>query len=196
MPFAIAGSKPACALFHAVPCGMMVIGRGCMAWAGDWGWGAVINEKGEVVAIEFPVDKDVGEPAFRFVHPRRQVYVKALIDNLPRSVDELWVYGSAVTPDHYSMSDLDVLILGDGISRDERAALDQVMCRTALDLDTWNERRDVNILYDTKSGFDSRCDEHGHLYYAVKHDGLKYYDRRWEHGKPSVGHAAQSGKRS
>jgi len=126
----------------------------------------------------FSVDPDIGEPALRYVHPRRQIYLQALLLNIPDEVDELWVYGSAVTPNHYPWSDFDVLVLGDRIGDYQLAELRE-SAHEASRRDTWNECKDVSIISMSRGEFLAGCEERGSFAWNVWHNGIKYYDKAW-----------------
>ena len=49
--------------------------------------------------------------------------LKKVLDAMPDSVDELWVFGSSITPYCRPDSDLDVCVVGDNISREDRKTL-------------------------------------------------------------------------
>ncbi|MDR3120210.1 MAG: nucleotidyltransferase domain-containing protein [Clostridiales bacterium] len=137
----------------------------------------MLLDSGERVAREFEVDSDVGDPLFRWVHPRRQLYVKALFENRPKNTEQLWVFGSAVTPNHTTDSDLDALILGD-ISISELTDLRDVLYETSK-ADTWNVNKSVDMLSDTVANFDRWRAQFGHCYWYVWKYGIQYYDMRW-----------------
>ncbi|MDR1061016.1 MAG: nucleotidyltransferase domain-containing protein [Clostridiales bacterium] len=104
--------------------------------------------------------------------------MKYLFENLGPSIDQVWVFGSAVTPDHYSWSDLDMLLLGD-ISDEDLLRIYGGFSE-ARKLDTWNTNKNVDIVCDTLSNFERDKDEFGHVLWYVNRYGVLYYDRRWD----------------
>jgi predicted nucleotidyltransferase len=104
--------------------------------------------------------------AYRFVHPLKQKSLESVFENLPDSVDELWVFGSAVTRSHYPWSDLDLFVIGDLTALDRKRVILSAGCP-------------VDLLVDTKDNFNAHCDEFAHCYYRIKREGIKYFDRRW-----------------
>ena len=57
---------------------------------------------------------------FERVNSIKRDELQKILDVLPESVDELWVFGSAVTPYCRPDSDIDVCIIGDNITREDR----------------------------------------------------------------------------
>ncbi len=53
------------------------------------------------------------------VHEFRREDLKKILGMLPDSIDELWVFGSSVTPYCRPDSDLDILVIGDHITHEE-----------------------------------------------------------------------------
>lgn len=60
------------------------------------------------------IHKDVHSLGFPYnhIHPYKQKAVKHLVDNLPQTVKNVIIFGSAVRTGHLWMSDLDVCIIG------------------------------------------------------------------------------------
>ena len=128
------------------------------------------------VAIEF---KDViGDPACRFVHPYRQKYLKILLGNIPDSVDQIWVFGSAITMDNGPESDLDVLLIGDDIGGSEKKIIYKLLSLAGFD-DNSLKCTDVDIITANKTDFINHINTFGHLFYEIWRKGLLYYDKQW-----------------
>lgn len=86
-----------------------------------------------------------------------------VISSLPDSVDELWVFGSAVTSYCKPESDLDVCVVGDSISREDRRSIAHAP-RNAMDL-----------LVVTHEEFERESRDINSVYHAVASDGLLVY---------------------
>ena len=84
---------------------------------------------------------------------------------LPESVDELWVFGSSVTEFCRPDSDLDVCIVGDNISKEDRRTLAHAP-RYGMDL--------LDISHDD---FERESKEKGSVYNEIKSKGLLIYKR-------------------
>lgn len=84
---------------------------------------------------------------------------------LPDSVDELWVFGSAVTPYCRPDSDLDVCIVGDNISKEDRRVLAHAP-RYGMDL--------LDVSHET---FEKEALEVGSIFNEVKNKGLLIYKK-------------------
>ena len=108
----------------------------------------------------------VPEKKYQFIHPLKQRSFRNLMRNLPQSVEQLWVFGSAVTRNHYPWSDIDILCIGE-ISYAELAGM-----KNSLDCES-------DILIKTKDEFRKYQNVFGHCFYHVLRDGIKYYDRSW-----------------
>ena len=84
---------------------------------------------------------------------------------LPESVDELWVFGSSVTEFCRPDSNLDVCIVGDNISKEDRRTLAHAP-RYGMDL--------LDINHDD---FERESKEKGSVYNEIKSKGLLIYKR-------------------
>jgi predicted nucleotidyltransferase len=145
-------------------------------------------EDGTRKIFEFSVDPDVGDSFYRFVHPRRQMYLKSILESLPKSVDELWIFGSAVTPNHFSGSDLDIMLIGDDISDDDIMLIYSRISEVAK-IDTWNKCPNCDLLWKSRAEFDEWKGEWGHCFWNIAQYGVKYFDRRWADGQTIAGNA-------
>ena len=88
-----------------------------------------------------------------------------MIDVVPDSVDELWVFGSAVTPYCRPDSDLDVCIVGDNITKEDRRTLVHA------------PRRGMDLLDITNADFNKLRKEEGSVFYEVYHKGVLIYKK-------------------
>ena len=103
---------------------------------------------------------------FRFIHPFKQKNFENIYKHLPRSVDQLWVFGSAVTPNHHPDSDLDLLVVGDLSLEDKKTIIDAAGCQ-------------VDLFVTDKIFFEKKSKDFTHCYYNVMQNGILYFDREW-----------------
>ena len=91
--------------------------------------------------------------------------LQKVLDVLPESVDELWVFGSAVTSFCRPDSDLDVCIIGDSISKEDRRTIAHA------------PRNGMDLLNITHADFIRESSEEGSVFYDVKNKGLLIYKK-------------------
>ena len=108
----------------------------------------------------------VTDKMFRFIHPLKQKNFENIYKYLPRSVEQLWVFGSAVTPNHRPDSDLDLLVVGDLTIEDKKRIIDAAGC-------------EVDLFVTDKMFFDKKSKDFTHCYYNVAQNGILYFDREW-----------------
>jgi len=114
------------------------------------------------IPFELTTEK-VARNNFERVSDFKRDDLKKILDVLPNSVDELWVFGSAITPYCKPTSDIDVCIVGDNITKDERKkifhASDQAM----------------DLLDISHAEFEKESLEKGSVFNEVKTKGLLIY---------------------
>lgn len=93
----------------------------------------------------------------------KQDDLKKVLDAMPESVDELWVFGSAVTCYCRPDSDLDVCAVGDNITREDRRKMIHA------------PRRALDLLTISHEDFERESRDHNSVFHAVKNDGLLIY---------------------
>ena len=97
--------------------------------------------------------------------------LKAVLSQVSQSVEEIWVFGSTVTPFCRPDSDLDLCIIGFTTLSEEAMMYKAPKCS-------------VDIITETPEGFAKRCLEPGSIYKEVKDKGLLVYkkgvDIKWE----------------
>ena len=84
---------------------------------------------------------------------------------IPDSVDELWVFGSSVTPYCRPDSDLDVCIVGDNISKDDRRKVAHA------------PRYGMDLLDISHEAFEKESQERGSVFNEIKTKGLLIYKK-------------------
>ena len=102
---------------------------------------------------------------FERVSEYKREDLKKILDVIPESVDELWVFGSSVTPYCRPDSDLDVCIVGDNISKEDRRRLAHAP-RYGMDL--------IDINHEV---FDRESREGGSVFNEIKNKGLLIYKK-------------------
>ena len=94
-----------------------------------------------------------------------------VLSKVPDSVDEIWVFGSSVTPYCRSDSDLDLCIIGHTTIEEE-----SIMYKAA--------KGSVDIITETPEGFSSQSKIPGSVYKEVLDEGVLVYkkgaDIKWQ----------------
>ena len=102
---------------------------------------------------------------FEKISDFRKENVKNILNMLPDSVDELWIFGSAVTAYCKPTSDLDVCVIGDKISHED---LKQIFAAPKCAMDLINA---------TNKEFDELRRKPGGIFYEVYNKGLLIYKK-------------------
>ena len=89
--------------------------------------------------------------------------LRAVLAVVPESVDELWVFGSAVTEHCRPDSDLDVCVIGDNITREDR----KVMAHAP--------RRGMDLLNVSHEEFAEESRQNGSIFHEVLTKGIPVY---------------------
>ncbi len=95
----------------------------------------------------------------------KQEDLRKVLDVLPDSVDELWVFGSAVTQYCRPDSDLDVCVIGDSITKEDRKTLAHA------------PRYGMDLINTTHPEFDRESLEKGSIFNEIKNKGLLVYKK-------------------
>lgn len=95
----------------------------------------------------------------------KQNDLKAVLDVIPESVDELWVFGSSVTPYCRPDSDLDVCVVGDNITKADRKILIHA------------PRHGMDLLDVTHAEFNKERNESGSVFNEVFNKGVLVYKK-------------------
>lgn len=88
-----------------------------------------------------------------------------ILDVVPDSVDELWVFGSSVTKYCRPDSDLDICIVGNKISKEDRKTIVHAA------------RRGVDLLDINKKQFEIESSDRDSVFYEVKNKGVMIYKK-------------------
>ena len=102
---------------------------------------------------------------FEKVNKLKQEDLKRILDALPDSVDELWVFGSALTPYCKPESDIDVCVVGDNITNED--------CRTLMHAPT----SAMDLIDASHEVFENERKVVGSIYNEVQEKGLLIYDK-------------------
>lgn len=102
---------------------------------------------------------------FERVSEYKQEDLKKVLNVIPESVDELWVFGSSVTKFCRPESDLDVCIVGDSISKDDRKVLVHA------------PRNGMDLLDISHNEFERESEIKGSIFNEVKNKGLLIYKK-------------------
>ena len=102
---------------------------------------------------------------FERISEFKQDDLRKVIEALPESVDELWVFGSAVTPYCKPESDIDVCVIGNAISKADRKLIAHA------------PRGSMDLLDVSHQQFEAERDELGSIFYDVFHKGLLVYKK-------------------
>jgi len=121
-------------------------------------------------SIPFPVTLDNSSNS-KSVNPLKHDDLKKVLSKVPDSVDEIWVFGSSVTPYCRPNSDLDLCIIGHTTIEEE-----SVMYKAASG--------SVDIITKTPEGFASNSKIPGSVYKEVLDKGVLVYkkgaDIKWQ----------------
>lgn len=98
------------------------------------------------------------------VHPLKVNDIKKIMQVIPESLEELWVFGSAVTEQCRAQSDIDLCLVGNTTSDEERKIF------RAPD-------SAVDIIKETPEGFLREQNIKGSIYKEVKDKGLLIYKK-------------------
>ena len=106
-------------------------------------------------------------PEYRPIFPPRHHAMKAIIDNLPETVEKIYVFGGSLRLDSATDSDLDIFLVGSVTNMELRKMLMAVPDGEKVDIIVETENEFLNNLED---GWSS-------LYQKVYEGGYKIYDR-------------------
>jgi len=116
--------------------------------------------------LNFPDPFGYGDK-YRPVFPLRHHTLKALLDNIPDTVECIYVYGSSLRLDTAFNSDLDVFIVG-MLTNDELGKIFRAV----------PEHEKLDVLVETREEFLNNLDNHWNtLYKKIYEGGYKVYER-------------------
>ena len=117
--------------------------------------------------LNFPDPAGYGD-IYKPIFPPRHHTVKAILDNLPDTVDKVYIFGSSVRTDCSPASDLDVFFIGSMKNDDYRRIVLAIPDGEKADFLTETEEEFMKNLED---GWSS-------LYRKVYEGGYKIYERK------------------
>ena len=117
------------------------------------------------IPFELSLNSSVEKYNFGKINDFRKENVQNILNMIPDSVDELWVFGSSVTSYCKPTSDLDVCVIGDKISHDD---LKQIFAAPKCAMDLINA---------THKEFSELRQERGNIFYEVYNKGLLIYQK-------------------
>jgi len=117
--------------------------------------------------LNFPDPFGYG-PEYRPIFPPRHHAMKAIMDNLPDTVEKLYVFGSSLRLDSATDSDLDIFIIGQVSNTELRKMLMSVP-----------EGEKVDIIIETEEEFiKNLMDNWSSIYQKVYEGGYKIYEKK------------------
>lgn len=123
-------------------------------------------ESSKFIKLNFPDPHGFGD-IYKPVFPPRHRTVKAILDNLPNTVEKVYIFGSSVRTDCSPASDLDVFFIG-SITNDD-------YCRIMRAVP---EDEKVDLLTETKEEFMKNLESgKTSLYQKVYEKGYKIYEK-------------------
>lgn len=134
---------------------------------------AVVNMllKQIIITKSIPFEVKLPETTSPKISQYRVDDIKAVLKNVSKSIDEIWVFGSTVTPYCRPQSDLDLCIVGNTTIKEESKIYKAAKCP-------------VDIITETPEGFARESRIPGSVYKEVKEKGLLIYKKgekiEWE----------------
>ena len=117
--------------------------------------------------LNFPDPHSFGD-AYKPIFPPRHRTMKAVLDNLPKTVSKVYVFGSALRLDSAVNSDIDLFLIG-YIDSKELAVIQRAV----------PEGEKADILVETEEEFISNLyGDFSSLYRKVYEGGYKIYERK------------------
>lgn len=133
----------------------------CLYGGRDW---AFWRELSEIFIRNKPVEISMTRTSNKKVSPYRVEDLKAVLSNVPDSVEEIWVFGSTLTPNCRPQSDLDLCIIGNTTIEEESKMYKAAKCA-------------VDIITDTPEEFAEHQKIAGSIYKDVVDKGLMVYKK-------------------
>ena len=128
---------------------------------------AVVNMllKQIILTRSIPFEIKLGpESEGKRISPYRREDLKAVLAKVPDSAEEVWVFGSTVTPYCRPDSDLDICIVGHTTMQEESVMYKAAKCA-------------VDIITETPEGFARLSQKPGSIYKEVRDKGLLVYKK-------------------
>lgn len=127
---------------------------------------AVVNMllKQIIITQGIPFEISLNNTATKRISPYRTDDLRAILSVVPDSVEEIWVFGSTVTPYCRPQSDLDLCIIGNTSIEEESRIYKAAQCA-------------VDIITETPEGFAEQKRIPGSIYKEVAEKGLLVYKK-------------------
>lgn len=100
----------------------------------------------------------------KYVHPSKQEAVKDILEVIPESLEELWIFGSSVSDNCRSVSDIDICLVGNTSHEEEKLIYMTPKCA-------------VDIIRETPEGFLEEQKYKGSIYRQVYDTGVLIYKK-------------------
>jgi predicted nucleotidyltransferase len=118
------------------------------------------------IPINYPDPHGFGDK-YRPVFPRRHTTLKAIMDNLPSAIDQVWVFGSSIRWDTGPDSDLDLLLVGEANKDEWRQMISAIPFG-----------RYADILIETRDSLQQEIDRGVNtIYKKILKKGYLFYER-------------------
>jgi len=100
----------------------------------------------------------------KYVHPSKQEAIKKILEVIPETLEELWLFGSAVTEGCKPTSDIDICLVGNTTHDEEKLIYMTPKCA-------------VDIIKETPEGFLEEQSYKGSIYKQVQDTGVLIYKK-------------------
>jgi predicted nucleotidyltransferase len=128
--------------------------------------GTVLEEGKDFKRLNFPDPWGYGD-RYRPIFPPRHHAMKAVIDNIPDTVEKIYIFGSSIRLDSAVNSDLDIFMVGTATNDDMLRIMRAVP-----------EGEKVDLLIETEKEFHANlADNYSLLYRKIFERGYKFYER-------------------
>ena len=103
-----------------------------------------------------------------YIHPYKQKAVKHLIDNLPKWVTHVIIFGSAVKSGHFWWNDIDVCLIGEAVGDNYTQGLKIRNSEHGYDF----------VIYSSPEELESDAANYANLGYHIKREGVMVYESK------------------
>lgn len=100
--------------------------------------------------------------SLQFIHPSKIDDIKAILQVIPDTLDELWLFGSTITKNCKDTSDIDICLVGNTTHEEEKRIYMAPKCA-------------VDIIKETPEGFMAEQKYRGSIYRQVRDTGVLLY---------------------
>jgi len=127
---------------------------------------AVVNMllKQIILTKSIPFEVKLDNSSAPKISPYRVDDIQAIMNHITDSIEELWIFGSTVTPFCRPQSDLDICIIGHTTTAEEAKIFTAPKCS-------------VDIITETPEGFEKQSKIPGSVYKEVKDKGVLIYKK-------------------